>query len=139
VLDGPEIQTFAIRTNDIDGLIARARAAGLTAGDAEPGSRATPSGAVLHWRATTFESPDFGGFIPFAIQWSPDSPHPATTSPAGVEFVSLAVTHPKAAELARIYEALAIPVEVSPGEPNFMLTIDTPNGRHVLTGKGIAE
>lgn len=138
-LDGPEVQTFAIRTTNIDGLIARARAAGLMTGDAEPGARATPSGAVLHWRSANFESAEFGGFIPFAIQWSADSPHPATTSPKGIQFVSLAVTHPRAEELAKIYAALGIPVEVSPGEPRITLTIDTPRGLHVLTSDGVAE
>ena len=132
---GVGVRTFAVAASDLDAVAAAARKAGLDVEGPAPGSRQTPEGQLLRWRALNLTSADFGLFIPFFIDWG-DTVHPATTSPAGVRFTRLRVIHPKAAELRRIYAALGLDIEVSPGaEPQMILEIAGPKGEATIGGE----
>ena len=132
---GIGVRTYAVAASDLDAVAAAARKAGLGVDGPTPGSRQTPQGQLLRWRALTPTSPEFGLFIPFFIDWG-DTVHPATTSPAGARMTRLRVVHPKAAELRRIYAALGLDIEVSPGlEPQMILEILGPRGGAVIGGE----
>jgi hypothetical protein len=132
---GIGVRTFAVAASDLDTVAAAARKAGLGVDGPTPGSRQTPQGQLLKWRALTPTSPEFGLFIPFFIDWG-DTVHPATTSPAGAKFTRLRVIHPKAAELRRIYAALGLDIEVTQGaEPQMILEISGPKGAATIGGE----
>ena len=91
-LDHASLVTFAIRPDDgddIDALVARATAAGYDPGPILDMSRSTTDGDVLRWRLT-FPRPEFGGLVPFVIDWG-DTPRPNDTSPQGVQLTSLTI------------------------------------------------
>jgi hypothetical protein len=66
--------------------------AGFDLAAPEPGSRTTPSGSVLKWQ--TFDLRTAVQGAPFFIEWSADTPHPATTSPSGCTLVSFQIASP---------------------------------------------
>lgn len=132
---GIGVRTFAVAASDLDAVAAAARKAGLGVDGPAPGSRQTPEGQLLRWRALNLTRPDLGLFIPFFIDWG-DTVHPATTSPAGARLARLRVVHPKAAELRRIYAALGLDIEVAQGsEPQMILEISGPKGEATIGGE----
>ena len=109
---------------ELRGAIERAGFA-LTA--PQPGSRVTPAGATLEWR--TFGLATKLANAPFFIVWSPATPHPSTTSPAGCALRRFAIASPDAEPLGRLATALALPVEIAPAAtPGFALEVDCPRG-----------
>jgi hypothetical protein len=135
-LTAPALLTFAIQTTDLDGLIARAEAAGLGIGARVPMSRTRPDGVRLAWTVIRFSHPAYGEAIPFAIDWQ-GSPHPSTTSPGGCTLRSLTVLHPDPTGLAAIYRAIGLDVAVSGAlQPGFVVVMDTPNGEVSFLGNG---
>jgi len=134
-VNGVGVRTFAVAASDLDAVAAAARKAGLGVDGPAAGSRQTPEGQLLRWRALNITGGDFGLFIPFFIDWG-DTVHPATTSPAGARFTRLRVVHPRAAELRRIYAALGVDIEVSAGaEPQMILEIGGPKGDVSIGGE----
>jgi hypothetical protein len=132
---GIGVRTFAVAASDLDAVAAAGRKAGLGVDGPAPGSRQTPQGQLLRWRALNLTSPDFGLFIPFFIDWG-DTVHPATTSPAGAKFTRLRVVHPRAAELRRIYAALGLDIEVAQGPaPQMILEVSGPKGEATIGGE----
>jgi hypothetical protein len=133
-LTAPTLLTFAIQTTDLDGLIARATAAGLTPGVRVPMSRTRPDGVRLDWTVIRFAHPVYGEAIPFAIDWQ-GSPHPSTTSPGGCTLGRLVVLHPSPAGLAAIYRAIGLEVEVRGAlRPGFIVAMETPKGEVYFQG-----
>lgn len=63
----PRLATFAVRTKDIDALVASARKAGYDPGAVIDMSRARPDGVTLKWRLAFHEQMPGGGVIPFVI------------------------------------------------------------------------
>jgi hypothetical protein len=134
-LKRPTPVTFAVAASDLDAVAAAARRAGLTVEGPAPGSRMTPDGRLLKWRALTFAGHDFAGFVPFFIDWG-DTPHPATTSPQGLTLKGLRAVHPRAAALKRIYDALGLDIPVAEGpQPMLVLEVAGPRGA-VTFGSG---
>jgi Glyoxalase-like domain len=132
-LPRPGIMTFAIRSDDLEALSAAARREGLSLLGPVAMSRDRPDGGRLDWTILYLEDSRFGEAIPFVIDWG-TSPHPSESVPAGCQLRSFAVLHPEADELARIYNALEIPVPVKrSAHPGFVAEFTTPVGDVVLT------
>lgn len=86
---------FAVRPDEgdtIDAVVERSIAAGYDAGPIVAMSRATAEGNTLSWRLT-FPRPEFGGLVPFVIDWG-ETPRPHETSPSGLGLESFVATHP---------------------------------------------
>src|SRR5262249_35862935 len=120
---------FAVRADDA----AQARRAfvqrGLDPGPLTAASRQTPRG-LLEWQLTI---PVDGrrllaGVAPAIIQWG--AGHPTDSLPdSSVALESLALTHPRAADLA----ALGLEgVKIAEGKASLVATLSTPKGRLVL-------
>lgn len=93
----------------------------------EAGSRTTPSGEILRWQTLGLAA-DPGG-APFFIVWSPETRHPANTSPKGCSLVGLQISSPDAKQLRSLCTTLALPVEVLAGpEVRFSVALDCPKG-----------
>lgn len=99
-----------------------------------PGSRQTPSGALLEWETFGLEV-SFAG-APFFIRWLPGTAQPSTTSPTGCTLVKLAITTPEAAKLESLEKALGLVLEVSAGEkPGMSLVLRCPKGEITMPAR----
>ena len=89
-LDGPRLVAWAIRADDLEERVERARAAGHDPGDAEPMSRRAADGELLRWRLTPIRV----GPVPFLIDWG-STAHPAERDLPVVPLVSFTAFHPE--------------------------------------------
>ena len=136
-LSGPRLITFAVTTNDIDSIAAKARKARLEVSGPHDGSRRLPSGTMLRWQTLAVRN-DLGvGAIqpvPFFIQWAPGSPHPSSDSPQGCLLESLEFEHPDPVRLNLTFEALGLDANVlSRNNVRIVARLKTPNGRVELS------
>jgi hypothetical protein len=87
--------------------------------------RRTADGGLLVWDLLF---PQAGGYgMPFFIDWRA-SPHPATTTPVGGEFVSFGISTPDAGDLAAVLAGLGLDVEVSEGDAEMRVVIEGAKG-----------
>jgi hypothetical protein len=133
-LPRPGLMTFAIRSDDLDGLRAAATAAGLQVGAPVAMGRTRPDGVRLDWAILYLTDPRWPDLVPFAIDWK-QSPHPSASTPAGCTLRDFAVLHPEPAPLAALFAAIGLPVAVRrAAHPGLIATIATPQGEVLLPG-----
>lgn len=135
-LDGPRLVTWAAASDDVEAVARAARAAGFGVFGPRDGSRKRPDGSVLSWRTVAV---DVGlpsapvQPIPFFIQWSPESTHPASDSPAGLRLTSFELRHPDPARLRDALAKLGIDGPVDEAQRvELEATLDSPKGRVTL-------
>jgi hypothetical protein len=118
---------WALYTREINRLVQQLRGAGFEVQGPMPGSRRAPDGTLLAWQSA---STDELGFTPFFIQWSKDTRHPSTASPAGCSLVKMELAHPAPTRLQSLFTAVGFSGTVSAGPRAAMkLTLDCPRGR----------
>jgi hypothetical protein len=124
-----KLVTWALRVDDIQGSVERARRMGYDPGDPQPMSRDLPEGGTLKWTLTRSREPKGDGLVPFLIDWG-DTPHPSTAAPRGCSLIRLRGEHPDAPSVLDALLALdTIDLTVIPGpEPALIAILDTPNG-----------
>jgi len=124
---------FAARVDDIDAVIAAARAAGYDPGEARGMQRATPDGELLAWRLTS--PPAWaGGAVPFLIDWG-SSPHPSSTAAGGATLAGFNVGHPDQERVGAALDAIGLDVPVTAAEaPTLRAVLTGPAGSMLLTG-----
>lgn len=135
---GPQLAHFVASTSRAEaGARALARL-GLDRGELLTASRMTPQG-LLNWKITVREDGQrlFFGALPTLIQWG--EVHPAQAMAAsGVTLQSLQARHPRPDALLAAYQAIGLTgVDVAPGPPNLLATLQTPRGLVTLESKGI--
>jgi catechol 2,3-dioxygenase-like lactoylglutathione lyase family enzyme len=114
-LDAPRIVGWALRSTDLDALVAQARAGGYDPGDAQAMSRRTPDGALLEWRLTPPRF-DYGdGLVPFAIDWGA-TPHPTSRGLPETPLLEFQGRHPDPASVRPALAALRADLQLSIGE-----------------------
>jgi Glyoxalase-like domain len=134
-LDGPRLMGWAVATSDLEGTLARARAAGHDLGEIVAMSRTRPGGEVLSWRMTVGEEVPGSNVIPFLIDWgtTPADAHPAATSAPGLELVGMRAMHPEAGRIQAVLEALGVELDIETApETALEATLATPRGRVLL-------
>jgi hypothetical protein len=109
----PRLIGWAVHTDDLAALAKQALAAGLRIAGPAEGSRTRPDGTLLGWRLFHLQD-DRGGLLPFFIEWSRDSVHPATNAPSGCQLTSFHLESPAAQELAEACRTLGVDVSVEP-------------------------
>ena len=125
----PRLVTWVARTDQVEDLAARPLDRGLRLGEVVSGSRQTPEGTTLTWKATNPYTVIADGVVPFLIDWE-QSAHPAGSAPSGALLVELRAEHPEAAHVQTILEQLNLELPVSKGpQPALVATIDCPLGR----------
>lgn len=105
----PTLATYAVRPDEgetIEQLADVMRSNGHDPGDVMSMSRTIADGTTLRWRLTSPPSSG-GGFIPFLIDWG-ETPHPSTTSPAGVRLVELSGSTQQLDTVNPVLEAIGI-------------------------------
>jgi hypothetical protein len=126
---------WAVRTDDLDAV---ARRLGRPT---DSGSRVTPEGQVLRWRAASFDQPAADPSLPFFIEWAKGSDYPgrtAVTHPAGpVELARLELR----GHVDRLSQWLGpheLPISVREGEPSVERVVVTAPGREISIGADVA-
>jgi hypothetical protein len=90
------------------------------------GHRQDADGRLLHWRVTG--NAQVGGLIPFLISWG-ETRHPAADAPGGLTLRSLAIVHPRPAEIETALAALGADVEVHQApQAALVAQVDGPTG-----------
>ena len=128
-LHEPQLFNWAVHTDDIAAAAKRATAAGFKIDGPAEGSRSRPDGKVLHWKACRLQD-DRGGLLPFFIEWSRDSVHPATDAPAGCVLKRFSLQSPSPSEIAEQCRKLGLDVGVERGaKPAVRAVLNTPRGQ----------
>ena len=131
---GLTFTSWALHTCGIDAVIGRLRAAGVNVGDASPGSRQTPEGALLQWKTAMTDGPGLE-LAPFFIEWSLDTVHPSASSPAGCRLGAVDLEHPDPGRLQALFAAASFKSALRQGaRARMTLTLECPKGRVTFTG-----
>ena len=104
-LEGPELRSWAIRTDDIDQACAALTAAGWPT-EPRAMTRETPDGATLTWHAARVAGRPLADHWPFLIDWGA-SPHPSDAAPPGGTLESLTQTDPDPASLRQVLHLMS--------------------------------
>lgn len=113
-LTGPDLNVFAVATEDIEIALEKVVSFGLLAKVARK-SRVRPDGITLDTSVIEIERNPFGKAMPHILQWhTPD--HPSRTSPNGCHLVNFMVEHPDHDKLANFYSLLGLHIETREGD-----------------------
>ncbi len=144
--EGPQLLHFVASVPGVVSAVKALAAQGLDRGAVVAASRQTAAG-LLSWRITVRDDGQrlFYGTLPTLIQWGEASEdpahaaHPLHAMPAsGVTLEVLQARHPRPEQLQVAYAAIGLAgVEVSPGTPDLIATLNTPRGRVTLESRGI--
>jgi len=114
-LTAPRIVAWAIRTADIDGSVAAARAQGYDPGQPWAMSRRTDAGDVLQWRLTPPQVELAGGLVPFLIDWG-STPHPTSRELPQTRLTSWTAIHPAPELVQQPLAALGCQLDIGAGD-----------------------
>lgn len=121
-LDGPQIKTWAVATDNFERLHQICAEQGL-AFNRLVMSRATPAGPTLNWELLFVSGHGFGDLFPFFIDWL-ESPHPSATNPHGGSLESFTVETSDAPRYSALMSAFSIDsIQVVPGADRLHATI----------------
>jgi hypothetical protein len=135
-LGSPMLVKWAAVTNDIAAVADHVRTAGMEASEPRPGARNRPDGRLLEWTTLALPSTFANGEIdplPFFIEWSPTTRHPALDSPAGCELMAVEFEHTDAEALRQTFSRIGIDAIVRDAERvRLIATVKTPRGMLTL-------
>jgi hypothetical protein len=115
----PRLVGWAAHTNDLASLAKNAAASGVAVEPVRDGSRSRPDGAVLRWKSFGLKD-DRNGLLPFFIEWSRDSVHPAQDAPGGCRLVQFSAESPAADQLASEAAKLGLGFSVGAGKASLL-------------------
>jgi len=121
-LTAPRIVTWAIRTADIDGSVATARALGYDPGQPTAMSRRTDAGDLLQWRLTPPQTDGNDGLVPFLIDWG-STPHPTSRDLPRTRLTSWTGIHPTPGSLQGPLAALGCQLDITPGDRSALTAV----------------
>jgi hypothetical protein len=128
-LEGGRLVTWAVKADDLDRHVERARGAGYDPGEVRTMSRDRPDGVRLEWRLTLRAEPAGDGLVPFLIDWG-TTPSPAIQAAAGCRLVALRGVHPRIAEVSPLLLALGVDLALDPAPvAGLVAVLDTPLGQ----------
>lgn len=132
----PRIAGWAARGVDLATRFVAGLPSDLSCEPPRPGARIRTDGTRLAWTLAFprhREEGNFGGALPFFIEWESLESHPGRSTPPGMTLRSLKVQHPKAESLDRALAALGISCVVEPAAVvSLQAELDTPRGIVVI-------
>lgn len=118
-LTEPRLVGWMVHPGDLANLAERLRRSGISCDGPSESSRRHPDGRTLRWRLlrladdrTHLWRAGVEGLLPFFIEWSAGSPHPADDALSGLRLVQFEISSPSPDELLRTLETLGIDVPV---------------------------
>lgn len=132
-LDRPQMFSFALATDDLEGVAAKTAAAGIAMQAPVAMSRKTADGGILEWRIMRMEDPAGTHRLPFFIDWQ-GAPHPGKTTPGGTTLRDFYALDPDPERLRALYAVIGAQIPVRGAVAHgFVATLETPKGLVVLT------
>ena len=129
----PRLVGWAAHPGDLNSLATRLHDADIAFDGPNPGSRKRPDGRLLQWKTLNLKDDD-AGLLPFFIEWSADSVHPSSDSPAGCRIVRFEIATPEPEQLSKAVAILGIDVKIAKAKyAQLRATIAGPKGELVLT------
>jgi len=126
-LTAPRLVGWAMASHDLNALKRQAETAGFKTIAGPPGSRARPDGKVLHWRTLALETAT--PLVPFAIEWSANSPHPSQDAPPAGTIAQLIFETPQPEPLRTALRALGVLADMRrAAQPAMRLKLTTKKG-----------
>jgi hypothetical protein len=126
-LAGPELRSWAIRTDDIEQACAALTAMGWPT-EPRAMTRTTPDGTTLAWHVAIVAGRPIGDRWPFLIDWGA-SPHPSEGAPPGGTLDALTQTDPDPASLRQVLHLMSCDeVEVGEGDATLTARVRSPAG-----------
>ena len=124
--------TWVARTTEIEVATRAANLAGASLGEIWAGSRRTPDGGEVSWKATDPYAMPFDGAIPFLIDWG-ETTHPSEVMPVAGKLNQLSIEHPESERIRQIVDVLGVTVKVNSAERyHLVASIQTENGEVIL-------
>jgi hypothetical protein len=111
----PRLIGWAVHTDDLSALMQRATAAGIAIENVRDGSRVRPDGKTLLWRSVALKN-DFGGMLPFFIEWNPGSIHPSQDAPSGCTLQHFFIESPAREDVRSVAAKLGLELEIRPAK-----------------------
>jgi hypothetical protein len=133
--DGPRVTSWAARGLALGDGFPSTLPEDFSCEPARSGARVRPDGKWLAW---TLAFPrhrgegNFGGALPFFIEWESLENHPGRSTPPGMTLRSLSIQHPKSESLTRALAVLGIECAVSKAPASIQVELETPRGIVVL-------
>lgn len=125
----PRLSRWVAQTDQLSIIAEMAKEHQIPLGDIRPGSRTQTDGSPISWQATFPDVENFGGLMPFFINWGA-SPHPSESLPLAGSLKKIFAVHPKPDLIERYWRTLGIPYEIGYGSnPQLHAWIDTKKGR----------
>ncbi len=123
---------WAVAIEDAELTMRRLRAAGYSVSELQEGSRLTPEGSVIRWRAFQLTTPGLE-IAPFFIEWDAASAHPSETAPEGCSLESLELRTPHDEALRRLLSLLQLESRVVRADAaQLVVTLKGPHGPTTL-------
>ena len=127
-LTNPRLITWAAKAEQLDGFVAQAGTRGVALGRVQAAHRRRPDGVELNWTITDPSAVQFGGLVPFFIDWG-SGPHPSDTAPSGVVLTALEAEHPEPGTVLTKLSLLGLDLLVHPGPSEALVaTLEGPKG-----------
>jgi hypothetical protein len=128
-LSEPKLVGWAAHPGELAAFAKKLGEAGVGFTGPTPGSRKRPDGRVLQWQTLSLKD-DYSRLLPFFIEWSPDSPHPASDAPSGCRLVRFAIVTPNPDSLKTTLAVLSLDVTITKGvSPQICATLSGPRGQ----------
>jgi catechol 2,3-dioxygenase-like lactoylglutathione lyase family enzyme len=132
-LTEPRLIGWAAHPGDLQFFAAKLARSGVAAAGPTPGSRRTPDGRVLQWKALTLKE-NATDLLPFFIEWSADSIHPSADSPQGCSLLRFEAASPDPEALSKQVALLGLDLPiVKGGNPQLRATIAGPKAQFTIT------
>jgi hypothetical protein len=122
---------WAVRPHDLDEVAHRLGC------PIEDGSRVTPTGQMLRWRASALEQPAADPSLPFFIEWAEGSAFPgraAVTHPAGAVELAKLELRGHVDQLTRWLGGHELPITVREGRPAIERVVVKGPGSEIIIG-----
>nr|WP_240188482.1 VOC family protein [Nakamurella flavida] len=126
-LVAPRLATWSVRQADLDLATRAALSAGADLGPVRSMTRRANDGSVVQWRVAYPVPAPFDGVVPFVIDWG-TSLHPASTELPEVSLVEVRGSHPQAAAVRRVLDALGVGLRLNQGPAGLEADLQTPRG-----------
>lgn len=129
--DEPRITSWAARGLDLANGFPATLPGDFSWEPVRSGARVRPDGKRLAWTLAFprhREEGNFGGALPFFIEWESLENHPGRSAPPGLTLRSLSIQHPKSESLARALASLGIECAVRNAAVAIQVELETPRG-----------
>ena len=135
-LTEPRLVGWMVHPDDLAATAERLRQSGIASDQPRESSRQRPDGRTLRWKLLRLagerpgsQSAAMEGLLPFCIEWSTGSPHPADDAPSGLRLVQFEVSGPNPDELQHMLDILGLDLRVARSDrPQLRARLAGPRG-----------